>query len=32
MMELVAVDFSMAEFSCALGVIVNRPGIRVLAY
>ena len=29
---LVAVDFAMVEFSCALGVIVKIPGTLVLTY
>ena len=32
MMGLVAVDFAMVEFLCALGVIVNLPGTRVHIY
>ena len=29
---LVAVDFAMVEFSCALGVTVKAPGTKVLTY
>ena len=29
---LVLVDFTMVEFSCALGVIVEGPGTNLLTY
>ena len=32
MVEVVTVDFVMVEFSSALGVIVNLPGILVITY
>ena len=32
MVELVAVDFAMVEFSCTLGVVVNHFDNRVLVY
>ena len=30
--ELVAVDFAMVEFSCTLGVVVNHFDNRILVY